>query len=111
MSQDFRIITPGFFQGISEDGKAVEGPFIVNLLGKAFHFGCEPGRMQGDGVEGVAYGFSQKLTHSGTKEVKYPTRCLPCPFSCIHERQGKDGSLCLTRKCYSDRFSSHPWTA
>ena len=61
MGQDIGIVASGFFQGISEDGKALDVKFagredtlIVSDGGKGYYRLSEPSRIDKDGAEGIA---------------------------------------------------------
>src|SRR5262249_43800714 len=52
--QDVGVIAGGVFEGVGEDGKTVEGAVIVDGLGQCGDVRRSPGRIDGDGTEGVA---------------------------------------------------------
>src|SRR5262249_42219256 len=54
MVQNVGIIAAGVFEGIGENGKAVEGAVVVDGLTQGSDVRCTPGELEGDGVERVA---------------------------------------------------------
>src|ERR1700728_2699071 len=54
MAEDVLVRAAGVFEGISQDGHAVESTVVVDGLGQAGDAGREPRAVERDGAEGVA---------------------------------------------------------
>ena len=54
MSKNVGLGATGNFQFVGKDGKAIEGSLIVDLLGFVDQLGCQPGCVDGGGMERVA---------------------------------------------------------
>jgi hypothetical protein len=52
--QDVGIVAARVFEGIGEDGQAVEGAFVIDGGGERNDGGGEPGKIDSYGAEGVA---------------------------------------------------------
>src|SRR5438045_2321063 len=51
MVQDFTFVASSLLQGVSEGGKAINGTFVVNRLGKGDYLGSEPSGVGGARAE------------------------------------------------------------
>jgi hypothetical protein len=60
MVQDVGIIAAGVFEGVGEDGKAVEGAIVVDGLTQGGGVRCSPGGVDSDGMKGVAEDVAQQ---------------------------------------------------
>ena len=61
MVQDVGIIAAGVFEGVGEDGKAVEGAIVVDGLGKGGDVRCSPGGIERDGTKWVAQNIANQI--------------------------------------------------
>ena len=60
--QDVGVVAAGVFEGVGEDGQAVEGPFVIDGGGKGNDGGSEPDGIDGYGAERVAEDAAQAVT-------------------------------------------------
>src|SRR5262249_21263206 len=60
--QDVGIVAAGIFEGVGEDGQAVEGSVVVDRLGQGDDVRCSAGGVESDRAEGVAEDVSDKGT-------------------------------------------------
>ena len=53
--QDVLVLAPSILKGISKDWETIKGTLGVDAFGERENGGGEPGGIEGDGAEGVAY--------------------------------------------------------
>jgi hypothetical protein len=64
VAEDVVAGAAGFFEGVGEDRHGVEAAVGIDAMGEGGDGGSEPGGVEGDGAEGVVFGFTETLEWS-----------------------------------------------